>query len=278
MENFMESPLFQALFLAVVQGLTEFLPVSSSGHLALAEKLLPGFGQPGLLLEVILHVGTLGSIIVYYRREVLDLLRTGLSFLPGRPPAEPESKKALFGIVIASIPTAVIGLLLVDRVEPMADSVFTVGLMLMVTGTVLLTGEFLFRRVPSRPGFPGWGKSLIIGVAQGLAVIPGISRSGATISAARAMGIDAGHAASFAFLVSIPAVIGAALLTLFKHRAEITLFRGEEIAAYLVGPLVAGVVGYLAIMVVMRTLRGGKFFWFSIYCFAVGSISLFFGL
>jgi undecaprenyl-diphosphatase len=273
MESFLNSVTVQAVVLGIIQGLTEFLPVSSSGHLALAEKLLPGFNQPGMLLEVMLHLGTLAAVVIYYRRDLYDLACLAGSYVKGGD-HDPESKKLLLGVIAASIPTAVIGLLLEERVEVLADSALMVGIALMVTGAVLIVGEKVAARVTARPGNPGLGVSLLVGVAQGIAVIPGISRSGATISMARARGVGGPEAARFGFLISLPAVGGAALLKAVKHREEIMAFSAEQAGAYLAGAVVAGVVGYLAISVVMGAVKRGKLAWFSPYCFLLGAAAV----
>jgi undecaprenyl-diphosphatase len=274
----MSSPLLQALILGVVQGLTEFLPVSSSGHLALAQSLIPGFEQPGVFLDVMLHVGTLAAVAVYFRRELGQLARALPGLWPGAAGKDKESRRLLLGIVAASIPTAVIGILLEDRVEAFMSSVPIVGAALMVTGLWLLAGEALGRKAEARPGSPGLGRSLLIGLAQGIAVTPGISRSGSTIATARALGATGPEAARFSFLLSLPAVGGAALLTALKNREAILASTGEQIAAYAVGPLVAGLVGFVAIGLVMRLLRSGRFVWFAAYCLVLGALSLGLGL
>ncbi|MFO8056505.1 MAG: undecaprenyl-diphosphate phosphatase [bacterium] len=271
METWFDSVIIQAIVLGVLQGLTEFLPVSSSGHLALCKQVIPGFQEPGMLLDVMLHVGTLAAVLAYYRREIGDLFRVAYE-LAFRKNAErdPESARLLLGIIIASVPTAIIGLLLEERVEVFSASLWKVGAALVATGVMLIAGKMISERVRQRPGNPGYLSSFLVGIAQGLAVIPGISRSGATISMARGLGTGGTEAARFAFLVSIPAIGGAALLKAVEHMDRIKGFTPEEAAAYIIGPLVAAMVGYAAIAAVMREIREGRFVYYSIYCLVLG--------
>jgi undecaprenyl-diphosphatase len=279
METNPDVSLLRAVLLGLIQGLTEFLPVSSSGHLALAENLIPGFREPGILLDVMLHVGTLVAVVIYYRREILELLGFAWSWAVGagggaRTPTDGEAKKLIWGIIIASVPTAVIGLLIEHRVEAVGDSVGLTGLCLLGTAAILVGGELASRRVKAKPGHPDFLASFLIGVAQGIAVIPGISRSGSTIAAARALGTPGPEAARFSFLISIPAIGGAALLTAVKERDKIMAFTGAEALAAVVGPLVAGVVGFLAIGAMMRLISRGGLWWFAGYCALAGTAAL----
>ncbi len=271
METWFDSVIFQAIVLGILQGLTEFLPISSSGHLALCKQAIPGFEEPGMLLDVMLHVGTLAAVVAYYRRDIIEVVRMALRYLRGgRSGGDAESSKLLWGIVIASVPTAVIGLLLESRVEVFSGSMVNVGAALIATGVMLIAGKIVSERVTLRPGNPGHLAGFAVGVAQGLAVIPGISRSGATISMARSLGTGGAEAARFAFLISIPAIAGAALLKAIEYMEEIKGFTADQAVAYAVGPLVAAVVGYAAIAVVMREVREGRFVYYSIYCIFLG--------
>lgn len=276
MENLLSYPLVQAIILGVVQGLTEFLPVSSSGHLALAQAIIPGFQQPGVFLDVLLHVGTLAAVVVYFRQDLAALLVSLPSLFRGN--ADRAEQRLWLGVIIASVPTGIMGLLLEDRMEAMIGSVPLIGGALVITGGWLLAGEALAKKATPQPGPPSWWRALVIGVAQGIAVTPGISRSGSTIATARALGIDGREAARFSFLLSLPAIGGAAFLTAVKNREEILASSAAQVAGFLVGPVVAGVVGFIAIGLVMRLLQSGRFVWFAAYCLALGSLSLGLGL
>ncbi len=270
----MDSPVVQALVLGVLQGLTEFLPVSSSGHLALAQQIIPGFDQPGVLLDVMLHVGTLAAVLVYFRSELLRMASLVVGALSGRGADDGQSARLLLGIGAAFVPTAVIGFALAGRVEALFESAAGVGAALICTGLLLAGGEFCARFFAARGEVPGPGRSFLIGIAQGMAVIPGISRSGATISVARALRVPGFQAARFSFLASIPAVMGAAGYTIVENAGAIREFSATQVTAYLLGPLAAGAVGYAAIAVVIRAVESGRFGWFAIYCFALGGAAI----
>jgi len=271
----MDSPLVQAVILGFLQGLTEFLPVSSSGHLALAQQLIPGFHQPGVLLDVMLHVGTLAAVLAYFRRDL-----AGMAVLAARPGSEEHrvERKLIIGIIIASVPTAAIGLMLEDRVEWMFGSAVGVGLALIGTAAILVLGAMIERRVKSDSEAPGPVKSFMVGMAQGIAVTPGISRSGATISMARSLGVEGEMAARFSFLASLPAVAGAAVLTAARNAEAIASFTWQDMAAYVIGPLVAAATGYAAIGAVMKTVTRGRFVWFAPYCAILGGGAVIYGL
>jgi len=279
----MDSPLLQAIILGIIQGLTEFLPVSSSGHLALAQQIMPGFKQPGLLLDVMLHVGTLVAVLAYFRKDLKDLVINAPGLLVAGDQHDLQRRRLIIGILIASVPTAIIGLMLEDRVEFLFGSTAGVGIALLVTGVVLIGGDLIGARIAPEEsdvvdsGPPGPLSSFGIGIAQGLAVIPGISRSGATISVAKSFGITGEEAARFSFLASLPAVGWAAILTVLKNLDEIAGFSANEAVAYLAGPAVAALVGYIAIEVVMRTVSSGKFKWFALYCFIIGGAAVLVG-
>ena len=276
----------QGVFWGLIQGLTEFLPVSSSGHLALAQNLIPGFEQPGVLLDVMLHAGTLIAVVLYFRADLAGLARSAIHMAQkaksrDQDPLDPDQRddlRLMLGIFIAQFPTAAVGLLLQDRVERLFQLPAAVGCALIVTAIVLVAGDLAARRTQEFSTSPGYFQSALIGLVQGLAVFPGVSRSGATISAATALGVNPRQAARFSFLVSVPAIAGATLITALKHRDEIMAFTGDQLAAYLIGPLVAAVVGYVAIGAVMRLIQGRKLVWFAPYCALVGVAAIIYGL
>lgn len=235
----------------MLQGLTEFLPVSSSGHLRLAEYSIGGVSQP-LALEMALHVGTLGAVLVYHRRDLVAQL------LSLKPEGDPSRRREILHIFLASIPTAVLGLGLkeagVEHLGPMA-----------VAGCLLATSAMneSTRHTMGGEGELTAGKAVAIGVVQGLAVLPGISRSGSTIAAGMALGLPPLEAASFSFLVSIPAVGGATLL-LLKDLLEGAAPLG--VAEIAVGVGVSFLVGMACLEFLMRQLRQGSFRPWAVYC------------
>jgi undecaprenyl-diphosphatase len=254
--------LFQAVFLGLLQGLTEFLPVSSSGHLAIAQHFLPGFSQPGVLFDVMLHLATMGAVILYFRRECLLLATAPFR----RDPQALLYRRLLALLVLGSVPTAVIGLLFKDFFVGLFENIYVVCLMLLVTGSLLFLSERL-RRGQRREEQLTWRDALLVGTVQGGAIIPGISRSGSTIAALLLNGVDGETAARFSFLLALPAVFGAGLLSLFD------LQRADSMAlpACLAGMAVAFVVGLVSIHLLLAVVRRKRLFAFALYCWLVGT-------
>ncbi|MBU1196919.1 undecaprenyl-diphosphate phosphatase [Candidatus Micrarchaeota archaeon] len=249
---------FQAVLLGILQGVTEWLPVSSSGHLALAQIFF-GIEVP-VAFDVALHLGTLFAVLIYFRSDLVQLLRGLLSFNPNHP----DFRTLLF-LVVAMIPTAIIGFAFRDFFEDMFFHIQFVGAALLITGFLL----FAASRIPAGKKEVGWKSALLIGAAQGLSVAPGISRSGATISAGMLYGIPAEKAARFSFLLSIPAIIGASFFQL--QEAE---FAAVPLAVSLSGILSAAVVGYLSIGFLLKILREAKLVYFAYYCWAIGLLAI----
>ncbi len=261
---------WKAVLLGILQGLTEFLPVSSSGHLALAEAWLDVPGA-GVAFAVLLHAGTLLAIALVFREGIFDLVRGALA-IPGQLGRSPNrwTREARFValVAVATVPGGIVGLLLEDRIEAAFASPAVVGLLLLVTGGFL----FASRRV--RPGAAdiGWLSALLIGCAQAFAILPGISRSGATITAAIFLGIARPKAAEFSFLAAIPLILGSLVLQL-PELSEAS----REAGAF---PLVAGfvasfLVGWASLLWLVRLVRRGGLHWFAPYCWVVGLAALF---
>ena len=266
----------EAIVLGAVQGLTEFLPVSSSGHLVLFQNLF-GLKEPELLFDICLHVGTLSAVIIVFYREILDILKA-LFQIPARMKtaggfirlcqADASIRMALL-IVVGSIPTAVIGLLFKEITDQLFGSISVVGCMLLVTGTIL----WLTRRIrgEGRPVRQTTLKdALLIGIVQGLAIIPGISRSGSTISTALFLGVDRKVAGRYSFLLSIPAIVGALVLGLDTPELQTTIPMGTIIA----GSVVSAVVGWFALVILLRVVDRGQLHRFAPYCWLVGIVTL----
>jgi undecaprenyl-diphosphatase len=257
--------LIQAIFLGLLQGLTEFLPVSSSGHLAIAQHFLPGFAQPGVLFDVLLHVATMGAVVFYFRRECLLLASAPFR----RDGQAPLYRRLLVLLLLGSLPTAVIGLLFKDFFIGLFDNLTVVALMLLATGCLLFISERL-RRGDRREEQLNWTDALLVGTVQGGAIIPGISRSGSTIAALLLKGVDGETAARFSFLLALPAIFGAALLSL----ADLQGLDTAAFPAYLTGMLVAFVSGLLSIHFLLAVVRRRRLFAFAFYCWLVGSAFL----
>jgi undecaprenyl-diphosphatase len=255
--------LIQAVSLGVLQGLTEFLPVSSSGHLAIVQYYLPGFEQPGLLFDVLLHVGTMIAVVLYLRREIISLLAS-----PFRTGETARLYRRLLLLLLAgSLPTAFIGLTFKSFFEGLFHDITVVSLMLLVTGVLLFVSE-RFRRKGRREGELSLSDALVVGTVQGCAIIPGISRSGSTIAALLLKGVDGETAARFSFLLALPAVFGAALISL----KDLQKVNPGEIPLYLAGTGVAFCVGLLSIYFLMAVIRKKRLFAFALYCWIAGGV------
>jgi undecaprenyl-diphosphatase len=247
----------QALILGIVQGLTEFLPVSSSGHLVLAQHIL-GVDESGVLLEVILHMGTLAAILVYFYDDLKQLL---LEFIKG----EKDAKNSVLFLIIATLPAVSAGLVLQDTIE----STFTIAIvkwMFMITGLVV-GGPYFFKTRPNREMV--LMIAFCIGLAQTFAFLPGISRSGITISVALIMGIQHQKAAKFAFFMAIPVLFGAGLLQAISIEPQSNILSTPLI----VGFISSAVTGYLVISWLLDVISRGKFYLFSLYCFVVSFLA-----
>lgn len=259
--------LIKAVILGIVQGLTEFLPVSSSGHLVIGSKIL-NFHEPGIAFEVFLHCGTLLAVIFVFRGDLLHMLRS-LFTSPAMRRADPQLNRFFhwnFYVILATLPAVVVGLLLKDSIERLFDNILITFGMLAVTGILML----LTRYIPEKGVPVNWSRSIIIGIAQALAIVPGLSRSGSTIFTGMAMGVNRETAARFSFIMSIPAILGAVVLKLNDLIA--TPPSVEMIASIAVGTLASVVSGYYAIVLLMTLVRRGRLQWFGYYCLAVSGI------
>lgn len=254
----------QAVVLGVLQGLTEFLPVSSSGHLVLGQHLL-GLKEPELLFDVAVHVGTLIAVVACFWRELWTMLRG----LWARDENGELGRRLILLVMVGSLPTAAIGLLFRHDFEMLFGSVTAVGVALIVTGVLLMATHFAppARREIWRMGV--W-RALVIGLVQGVAITPGISRSGSTISAALLLGIDRRLAAQYSFLLSLPAIAGALLL----HLKELGPDQAVEWTPLLAGAGVAAITGLIALKLLIGVVQRGGLHWFAFYCWALGAVSL----
>lgn len=263
----------EAVLLGVVQGLTEFLPVSSDGHLSAAEMLLPDFAQVGVLFDVMVHVGTLVAVVIFFRKVLAEDV-TGLF---AREPARRRDSWRLATLVVAAtIPTGVVGLLLKQVVEETKRDPRFVGAMEIGTGLFLLMSLFARERGREQ-GETTVADAFLIGIVQGLAVLPGLSRSATTIAFALLVGLSRRWAVTFSFLLLIPAVLGASVLELGSAWREkgAAFFAGPDFAKYLGGAAVAGLVGYFAIGWLLRAVLAKRLYWFAIYCFLFGLALMF---
>lgn len=269
--------LLNALLLGIIQGVAEFLPISSSGHLSIAQNLL-GLGVEGtddVFFDVLLHLGTLAAVFVAYwsdiREMVLEFFRTiGDIRRGGLPKNTPPARRLILLIIIGTLPLFLV-LPIQDAVEGLYSNTYFVGAALLVTGGLLFACDRI-RKGRKNEKSTTVGDVLLIGVGQAIATCPGISRSGMTISTGCFCGLERRFAVRFAFLLSIPAVLGANILHITDVVSE-----GVDpalIPGYLVGVAAAAVSGYLSIRLVRMVADKGKFGAFSYYCWAVGILTL----
>jgi len=251
-----------AIVWGLVQGLTEFLPISSSGHLVIVPAFLEALGMdvatPSLAVSAVLHLGTLVAVLVYFRDDVMSVLRMR---------RDPAGRKIALLVGIGTIP-ALVGLLVEDQVESFQENVTYVGYALIGTGVILVIGQLLAGgarrlldgRIPD---------AVVVGLAQAFALIPGISRSGVTITAGNGRRFQPAEAARFSFLLGIPAIAGAGLISV----PEVVAAGGLNMEM-VVGLVVAGLSGYLAIAILLAALRNVGLYPFAIYCFIVGGLTV----
>ena len=268
----------QALILGIVQGLTEFLPVSSSGHLVLAQIWLGDqflFLEEAVAFDLVLHVGTLLPVLYYYRRDLVEILSAFTKVSPFDHPGGPwgwiqadEHRWLAFLVVVGTIPTAIMGIALKDTFESLFHDPQPVCIALIFTGFLLMSTRFLER--PDGRMRLTLGMALLIGFAQGFAITPGLSRSGTTIAVALLLGIERGQAARFSFLLSIPAILGAVVLV---AKDGVTL-PAEGTSALVIGFLSAMIVGYLALWMLVALVKRGGLYRFAFYLWPVAIAAL----
>lgn len=261
-----EPSIFQSFVLGAIQGLAEFLPVSSSAHLSLAPWAF-GWEEPGLAFDVALHVGTLVALLGYFRNEWIALIRAAVSIVTQRKVETPEQQRVVF-LVIATIPGAIAGLLLEKQAETIFRAPALTAVALMIMGAILWVVDSSAPRTRQLNDM-AWRDALTIGCAQALALIPGVSRSGATITAARALKLDRANAATFSFMMSMPIIAAAAILKVPKalHETGVT-------PSLMVGVATATVSSAIAISILLRFVRTHGFGIFAIYRLALGAAVL----
>ncbi len=277
----------QAIILGAIQGLTEFLPISSSGHLVISQRLF-GLTEPGIAFDISVHLGTLAAVAIFFRKEILTVNAAAVSgcyglltrrVSAGRLFAEDPGFRMAVLLAAGSIPTAIIGIWLQTYSDRLFSSLTIAGSMLMLTGLILvLTGVLLWltrgleekRREISKFTL---AIALAIGVVQGLAIIPGISRSGSTIAAGLFFGLNKKLAGTFSFLLSIPAIVGAAGLHLVTDGLA-----DFHLVPVLIGTTASFVVGYFSLGILMRIVGRGKLYLFAPYCVVAGAVALLLGL
>ena len=269
--------LFSSVLLGVIQGVTEFLPVSSSGHLAIAEHLLniSGASEVPPFFDVLLHLGTLFAVFIAYWADIRDMI---LEFFHGvgdlvhgtTPSRVPPARRMILLIIAGPLPLFAV-LPAKDAIEGLGDNMYFVAFALLATGCLLFASDRV-RRGRKTEKSATMLDALLVGVGQAVATCPGISRSGTTITAGCFVGFERKFAVRFSFLLSIPAILGANILSL-KDALEAEI-PWEEVPVYLAGVLVAAVVGYACIRLLKMIAEKGRFGFFAYYCWLAGAVTL----
>ncbi len=283
--------ILQAILLGIIQGITEFLPVSSSGHLAIFQNIFKIDTGGSMLFDVMLHVGTLAAVFVVYRKDIMKMILEALRIcvdiaanikiwisnrrddeaLRYRRVIHNNYRKFVVLILVSTIPTGVIGYTAKSLVSAASATLIVPGVCLLLTGVLLIVADFTEdgKKIPRDVSYTN---GFFIGIAQGLSTLPGLSRSGTTITACLLSGFDKRFAVKYSFLMSVPAILGASVLELKDVAAE--PITGSLILCCIIGAVVAGLVGYVCIKVMLAVVRKKKFKGFAIYCFALGLVAI----
>lgn len=261
---------FTAILLGILQGLTEFIPVSSSGHLVLAQHFLGIQGETNITFEVFLHLGTLVAVVLYFYKQVWELVISLFSWRRSLDGETHRKNRCLVSyIIIATLTTMLFYLLFSGALKAAYGSPLLVACMLAITGGLIFSSDYI--RDPSVPASNmGVLKSVFIGLGQGLAIMPGISRSGTTIAVSLYSGIKRKDAAQFSFLLSIPAILGANVSEFSALKALDT----SVLHVYLAGFFASFIVGYLVIAFLIRMIQAGQLKYFAFYCWFIASLSI----
>ena len=285
--------LAKAIILGIVQGITEFLPVSSSGHLAIL-KYIFGIKDVGIEFDIFLHLGTLIAVVLVYYKDIWRLIKTAVKligcvvsnlvlairrlfdeeakFTEYKKVTDTPYKRFVWMILISSIPVALVGFFLEDYIELVSTGLLIPGICLLITGVLLLLGD-AFPDGNLNMKTTKFRHSVIIGIAQAFAALPGISRSGATISTGMMCGLNKEFAVKYSFILSVPAILGAVLKSCMDMlQGEFVI--GSNLKYYLIGAVIAAVIGYIAIRTLLVIVRHKGFKYFSIYCFVIGVLAI----
>lgn len=283
--------ILQAILLGIIQGVTEFLPVSSSGHLAILQNIFKIETDGGMLFDIMLHVGTLVVVFLVYRKDILRMIIEGIRIiidivtniktwiynkkfdeaLRYKKIIHNNYRKFVALVIISTIPTGIIGYTAKNLIEAASATLIVPGICLLLTGLLLLVADFSEdgKKIPKDISY---SNGFFIGIAQGLATLPGLSRSGTTITACLLSGFDKRFAVKYSFIMSIPAILGASILEIKDVAGE--PISGNLILCCIVGAIVAGLVGYVCIKTMLIVVRKKKFKGFAVYCFLVGILSI----
>jgi undecaprenyl-diphosphatase len=283
--------LLNAIIMGVVQGIAEFLPISSDGHLALMSNILHMNADTGLLFNVMLHFGTLVAVCIAFWKDILELICEGFKIIgdsivnvgrfinrPGnqmkvdyKQVISTPYRRFVMLVIVSTIPTGFIGILCKDLIEGISNNVLITGMCLLLTGMSLILADRAKEGKKNDTNVT-YTEAGVIGVAQGLAILPGLSRSGCTITASLLLGFDRDFAVKYSFIMSIPAILGAVVLEVKDFSMD--MVTQNQLMNYLVGTVIAAAVGFFAIKTMLVIVRGKKFKYFAYYCFAVGAVAI----
>lgn len=283
--------LLESIIMGIIQGATEFLPVSSSGHLAIFKNMFHVNTDTGIMFDILLHFGTLVAIFIVYWKDIVELIVEGFTIIglaccnvgrffanlfskekkPYRKIIETEYRKFVMLVILSTLVTMVIALPFESKIENAGNTLLVPGFCLCITSVILFIADRV-QKGNKGPAEATYKSSLFIGLAQGIATLPGISRSGSTITAGLACGFNREFAVKYSFIMSIPTILGACILQI-PDLAGASL-AGSEILNYAIGMIVAGVVGFLCIKVMLKSVKNNKFKGYSIYCLCAGVISV----
>ncbi len=264
----------KSIVMGIIQGLTEFLPISSSGHLVLLDHFLKDFGKSNLLFIILLHVATLLVVIIYFWNEFLILVKGGLKFYKFGHDGE---SKIFWYVVIATMFTVIVALIIEPIVSDIVERNYKlVGIFWIINSLILLLPVIFasHQNTPKTLENISFVDSIIIGISQGIATLPGVSRSGTTISTALLLGIERSTSGVFSFLIFIPAVIGSLVFETYREIKEQGISQFTFDLSSVAGFVTAFIVGYLALHLLMILLKGGKIFYFAMYTFIAGILTL----
>lgn len=284
--------LWKAIVMGILQGIAEFLPISSSGHLAIFKHILNiDLEGGGMLFDIMLHLGTLAAVFLCFWRDIKKLIIEGFGIIGDffanlykricnlwleekkayKKVIDSAYRKFVMLVIVSTIPTGIIGVVCKDLIERAGTTVLVPGICLVITGILLLIADWAKPGL-KRPNQITYKEAVLVGTAQGIATMPGISRSGTTITTCLLCGFDKNFAVKYSFIMSIPAILGASILEL-KDFAKLK-FTQTDVINYGIGMLAAAVIGYICIKTMLVIVRGKKYKWFSYYCFLVGTIAI----
>lgn len=282
--------LIKSIIMGIVQGVAEFLPISSSGHLAIFKHIL-GIKDPSLLFDVMLHFGTLVAIFIAFWKDIKELIVEGFGIIGDfiinlfrfiknifsgkkigyKKIVNSPYRRFVMLIIVSTIPTGIMGILFKDAIEQFSTTLLLPGIFLLCTGVILLIADNVKTGIKNEET-AGYKEAGIIGIAQGVATLPGISRSGTTITACLLCGFKKEFAVKYSFIMSIPAVLGAVVLEI-KDAFSMNI-EGLQMVNYGVGTVISAVVGYICIKTMLVIVKGKKFKYFAYYCFLIGIIAV----